>query len=78
MVVEGELDVPLAHHRQVHAGEAGDAPQHVPVPDDLVAQVRAARERLVEWVRSFGVTTIHTGHGPGALVSGETPLYSAG
>jgi imidazolonepropionase-like amidohydrolase len=33
-----------------------------------------AREFLVEWVRSFGVTTIHTGHGPGALVSGQTMI----
>ena len=24
------------------------------------------------WVRGFGVTTVHTGHGPGALVSGQT------
>ena len=31
-----------------------------------------ARERLVEWLRTLGVTTIHTGHGPGALVSGQT------
>lgn len=31
-----------------------------------------AREELVAWLRSFGVTTIHTGHGPGALVSGQT------
>jgi imidazolonepropionase-like amidohydrolase len=31
-----------------------------------------ARERLVEWVRGFGVTTMHTGHGPGALISGQT------
>lgn len=31
-----------------------------------------ARERLVVWVRGFGVTTIHTGHSPGALISGET------
>ncbi len=31
-----------------------------------------AREALIEWVRSFGVTTIHTGHGPGALISGQT------
>ncbi len=30
------------------------------------------RERLVEWVRGFGITTIHTGHAPGALVSGQT------
>lgn len=31
-----------------------------------------ARERLVEWLREYGVTTVHTGHGPGALVSGQT------
>ena len=31
-------------------------------------------ERLVEWVRRFGVTTLHTGHGPGALVSGQTMI----
>lgn len=31
-------------------------------------------ERLVEWLRSFGITTIHTGHGPGALVSGQTMI----
>lgn len=30
------------------------------------------RERLVEYVRQFGVTTLHTGHGPGALASGQT------
>jgi imidazolonepropionase-like amidohydrolase len=28
-------------------------------------------ERLIEWVRSFGVTTMNTGHAPGALVSGQ-------
>lgn len=31
-----------------------------------------ARERLIEWVREFGVTTVHTGHQPSALVSGQT------
>ncbi len=31
-----------------------------------------AREDLIAWVRGFGVTTLHTGHGPGALVSGQT------
>ena len=31
-----------------------------------------ARERLVAWVRSFGVTTLHTGHAPGELISGQT------
>lgn len=32
------------------------------------------RDRLVEWVRSFGVTTLHTGHAPGWLVSGQTMI----
>ena len=27
---------------------------------------------LVEWLRGFGVTTVHTGHAPGAVVSGQT------
>ena len=31
-----------------------------------------ARDPLVEWVRGLGVTTLHTGHGPGALISGQT------
>ncbi|HKK69903.1 MAG TPA: amidohydrolase family protein [Candidatus Krumholzibacteria bacterium] len=30
------------------------------------------RERLVSWVRDLGVTTLHTGHGPGKVVSGRT------
>jgi imidazolonepropionase-like amidohydrolase len=29
-------------------------------------------EVLVGWLRGFGITTVHTGHGPGALVSGQT------
>lgn len=32
------------------------------------------RERLIEYLRSFGVTTIHTGHAPGALLSGQTMI----
>lgn len=31
-----------------------------------------AGEDLVAWLRGFGVTTLHTGHGPGALASGQT------
>ena len=30
------------------------------------------REKLVEWARGYGVTTIHTGHAPRALISGQT------
>ncbi len=32
------------------------------------------QEPLVRWVRRFGVTTLHTGHGPGALISGQTMI----
>jgi imidazolonepropionase-like amidohydrolase len=31
-----------------------------------------AQDRLIEWVRGFGTTTVHTGHAPGAVVSGQT------
>lgn len=31
-----------------------------------------AQEELIEWVRSFGVTTVHAGHAPGELMSGQT------
>ena len=33
-----------------------------------------AREELVAYLRSFGITTVHTGHGPGALASGQTMI----
>jgi len=30
------------------------------------------REPLIAWLRDFGVTTVHTGHAPGAVISGQT------
>jgi imidazolonepropionase-like amidohydrolase len=33
-----------------------------------------AGDELVAWLRGFGVTTVHTGHGPGALASGQTMI----
>lgn len=33
-----------------------------------------AMETLVGWIRGFGVTTIHTGHQPSSLVSGQTMI----
>jgi imidazolonepropionase-like amidohydrolase len=32
------------------------------------------RDPLVDYVRNFGVTTLHTGHAPGALISGQTMI----
>ncbi len=45
--------------------------------DPVQPQLRAidaynARDELVAWVRSYGVTSIHTGHAPGELVSGQS------
>lgn len=45
--------------------------------DPLQPELRALdalniQERLISWVRSFGVTTVHTGHAPGELISGQT------
>ncbi len=33
-----------------------------------------AKDPLVEWVRTLGITTVHTGHAPGELVSGQTMI----
>lgn len=30
------------------------------------------QERLITWVRSYGITMMNTGHGPGAVISGQT------
>lgn len=32
------------------------------------------RDKLIRYIRSFGVTTIHTGHSPGELISGQTMI----
>ena len=32
------------------------------------------RDPLVKWLRELGITTLHTGHAPGALVSGQTMI----
>lgn len=41
-------------------------------PDLRAIDAYNAREPLVEWLRGFGITTIHSGHGPGEIVSGQT------
>lgn len=33
-----------------------------------------AQEFLVGYLRSHGITTVHTGHGPGAVISGQTMI----
>jgi imidazolonepropionase-like amidohydrolase len=59
-----------------HLNQPQDQDQHDPTapiqPELRAIDAYNARERLVEWVRGFGVTTIHTGHAPQALISGQT------
>ena len=31
-----------------------------------------SHDELIKWIRGFGITTIHTGHAPGELISGQT------
>lgn len=52
---------------------------HIERSEALQPELRAldaynARDELVDWVRSFGVTTMHTGHAPGAVISGQTMI----
>ena len=51
----------------------------IDINDPVQPELRAIdsynpQERLVEWIRGFGITTIHTGHAPGALISGQTMI----
>lgn len=59
-----------------HLNQPQDQDQHdasAPIQPELRAiDAYNARERLVAWLREHGVTTIHTGHAPLALVSGQT------
>jgi imidazolonepropionase-like amidohydrolase len=41
-------------------------------PELRAIDAYAAQDELVAWLRGFGITTVHTGHGPGALLSGQT------
>ena len=41
-------------------------------PDLRPIEAYNVHEPLIEWVRNYGVTTMHTGHGPGAIISGRT------
>jgi imidazolonepropionase-like amidohydrolase len=43
-------------------------------PDLRAMDAFNGREKLLEWIRGFGVTTIHTGPQPGELIPGQTMI----
>jgi len=58
-----------------HPHDQDQLEHSAPIQPDLRAiDGYNAREKLVEWVRGFGVTTLHTGHAPGELISGQTTI----
>ena len=78
VVTPGLIDAHTVIGLAGYLNQAQDQDQHdssEPIQPELRAtDAYNARERLVEWVRGFGVTTIHTGHGPQSLISGQTMI----
>lgn len=71
-IVDGRSTVGLSGLlNQPHDQEQleGSAPMQ---PELRAMDAYNGRDPLVSYVRSLGVTTLHTGHGPGALISGQT------
>ncbi|MBL8863097.1 MAG: amidohydrolase family protein [Planctomycetes bacterium] len=76
VVTPGIVDAHCVIGLAGHLNQPHDQDQHDPSgpiqPELRAIDAYNARERLVEWVRGFGVTTLHTGHGPNALITGQT------
>jgi imidazolonepropionase-like amidohydrolase len=83
-VLEGEVVVPGIIDAHATMGVSGilnyehdqDQLEHaVPVQPELRAlDAYNAHDPLVEWARGYGITTVHTGHAPGELISGQTMI----
>lgn len=81
-IVQSEIAMPGMIDVRTCAGLSGilnvdQDSDHLESSSPLQPELRAIdaynpREELVEYIRSFGVTTIHTGHAPGELMSGQT------
>jgi imidazolonepropionase-like amidohydrolase len=78
VVTPGLIDAHTVIGLQGFRNEAREQDQlekSAPVQPELrAADAFNGRERLLEYVRGFGVTTIHTGPQPGALVPGQTMI----
>jgi imidazolonepropionase-like amidohydrolase len=76
VVTPGLIDAHCVIGLAGYLNQPQDQDQHDPAapiqPELRAIDAYNARERLIEWVRGFGVTTIHTGHSPEALISGQT------
>ncbi len=58
-----------------HPHDQDQLERSAPIQPELRAiDAYNTQEKLVEWVRNFGITTVHTGHAPGELISGQTTV----
>jgi imidazolonepropionase-like amidohydrolase len=73
-LVDGRSVVGLAGHLNIPHDQDQVELSHAIQPELRALDAYNARELLVEWVRNHGVTTLHTGHAPGPLVSGQTMI----
>lgn len=83
-IVEGKVVTPGLIDARSVVGLAGIYNQphdqdQLETSDPIQPELRAIdaynpREELISWIRSFGVTTINTGHAPGGLSSGQTMI----
>lgn len=78
IVTPGLIDAHTVVGLAGYLNQSGDQ-DHVETSAPIQPELRAfdaynAREKLVEYLRSFGITTIHTGHSPNALISGQTMI----
>ncbi len=73
-LIDAHTVVGLAgHYNQPHDQDQIETSSAIQ-PELRAIDAYNAREELVGHLRSLGITTIHTGHGPGALISGQTMI----
>ena len=70
--IENAVVIAGADGRIEWVGAAAEA--NIPDGVDVLEAAVVTPGLVDEWARSYGVTTLHTGHGPGALISGQTMI----
>ncbi|WP_103664253.1 amidohydrolase family protein [Gracilimonas amylolytica] len=73
-LIDAHSVVGLAGHLNVDADQDQLETSNPIQPELRAIDAYNAQEALVGFLRDNGVTTVHTGHGPGALISGQTMI----
>lgn len=73
-LIDAHSVVGLAGHLNIDADQDQLETSNPIQPELRAIDAYNAREALVQHLRDLGVTTVHTGHGQGALISGQTMI----